>query len=131
MTDPIADLLTRVRNATMIKRKSVLVPYSNVKSEIAKVFEQEGFIEKHERVESEAGKQPMLQLTLRYKKDESVIRGLKRVSTPGRRVYKSYRDIPKVLPSLGLLILSTSGGIITNIEAKKRKVGGEVLCEIY
>ncbi|MFA5135129.1 MAG: 30S ribosomal protein S8 [Patescibacteria group bacterium] len=131
MTDPIADLLTRMRNATLIRQKAVLVPYSNVKFELAKVFEREGFIEKYERVGDETSKQPMMRITLRYNKGESVMRGLKRISTPGRRVYKSYREIPKKLPSLGLLVLSTSGGILTNLEAKQKKLGGEILCEIY
>ena len=131
MTDPIADMLTRIRNALMIKQAVATIPFSNIKFEIGKKLEQEGFIKKLERTSTSENTRPAIQITLKYVGKESTIRGIKRISKPGRRVYKNHNDIPKVLPSLGILIVSTSQGILTNTEAKEKHVGGEVLCEVY
>lgn len=131
MTDPIADMLTRIRNALMVQEPSVTVPFSKIKFEIGKKLEQEGFIKNLERTHTAGDVRPAIQVTLKYVGKESSIRGMKRISKPGRRVYKNHNDIPKVLPSLGILILSTSQGIMTNREAKEKHIGGEVLCEVY
>lgn len=131
MTDPIADMLTRIRNSVMVKKEEVIMPFSNIKFEIGKILEREGFIAKLEKLENADHTKNTLRVVLKYKNNEPAIRGLKRVSTPGQRIYKNYRTIPKVLPSLGMLIVSTSDGLMTNKEAKQKHVGGEVLCEIY
>lgn len=135
MTDPIADMLTRIRNAVMVRQRETNIPFSKLKMEVANLLKREGFITNAERVEIPVGKQEkprqFIKVSLKYKKTEPVVRGLKRVSTPGRRVYYGYREIPKVLPSLGLLIISTPNGLMTNTEARDKKVGGEVLCEIF
>lgn len=133
MTDPIADLLTRLRNAALVQKGEVLVPFSKVKFEIAKILEREGFVGavgKTEQTDAKGRKSPVIDIVLKYKKQESVLRGLKRISKPGNRVYCGYQDIPKVLPSLGILIISTSKGLMTNTEARQQKVGGELICEI-
>jgi len=130
MTDPIADMLTRMRNAVLVKKTEVLLPFSKIKFAIAKILEREGFIAGAEKLEKTGEVQAQLRIVLKYKKGDPVLRGIKRVSTPGRRVYYSYRDIPKILPSLGMMIVSTSRGLMTNIEAKKEKLGGEIICEV-
>jgi small subunit ribosomal protein S8 len=130
MTDPIADMLTRMRNAVLVKKAEVLLPFSKIKFAIAKILAREGFIVGTEKVEKAGEVQAKLRIVLKYKKGEPVLRGIKRVSTPGRRVYYSYRDIPRILPSLGMMIVSTSRGLMTNIEAKKEKLGGEIICEV-
>lgn len=135
MTDPIADMLTRIRNATLVKKQSVLIPFSKTKFEIGKILQREGFIRKSERIDyaerSSETKLPYLNLELKYKEGISVVQGINRVSKSGRRVYQGYREIPKALPSLGILIVSTPRGLMTNTEAKQQKLGGEVICEIY
>ncbi|MFZ6035768.1 MAG: 30S ribosomal protein S8 [Patescibacteria group bacterium] len=136
MTDPIADMLTRIRNAMMARQRETVLPYSRVKMEIAKILEREGFVRAVERVEPAADAQgraafPQLRIELKYKENQSVLGGVKRISTPGRRVYYGYREIPKILPSLGLLIISTSQGLRTNTEAREQKLGGEVICEVF
>ena len=130
MTDPIADMLTRMRNAVLVKKAEVLLPFSKIKFAIAKILAREGFIVGTEKVEKAGEVQAKLRIVLKYKKGEPVLRGIKRVSTPGRRVYYSYRDIPRILPSLGMMIVSTSRGLMTNIEARKEKLGGEIICEV-
>ncbi len=130
MTDPIADMLTRMRNAVMVKKAEVLLPFSKIKFAIAKILVREGFIAGTEKIEKAGEVQAKLRIVLKYKKGEPALRGIKRVSTPGRRVYYSYRDIPTILPSLGMMIVSTSRGLMTNIEAKKEKLGGEIICEV-
>ncbi len=135
MTDPIADMLTRIRNALMVRQSDVLIPHSKLKLEIANILKQEGFISDFERIERQIGHQqtakPFIRITLKYKNQQPVVRGLQRVSTPGRRVYYGHREIPKMLPSLGLLIVSTPQGLMTNTQARQQKLGGEVLCEIF
>lgn len=130
MTDPIADLLTRVRNANMVKHTSVDVPASNVKNKIVEILLEEGYIKGYDIIED--GKQGLIRIELKYGENkERVITGLKRISKPGLRVYAKKTDIPKVLGGLGLAIISTSNGIITDREARKLGVGGEVICYVW
>lgn len=130
MTDPIADMLTRIRNAATVRQANVLVPFSRLKERIGQVLAREGWVA--EVRASTLHHRPMLKLTLKY--DESgqpIFRTIRRVSTPGRRVYVGRGEIPVVLNNLGLAILSTPKGILTNGEARQQRVGGEVLCEIF
>ncbi|MBU1146326.1 30S ribosomal protein S8 [Patescibacteria group bacterium] len=126
--DPISDMLTRIRNAVLVKKDVVMIPFSRIKFEIAKIMEAEKFIASTEVLEKER----QLKVVLKYDVDGSpAVRNLKRVSKPGRRVYASKMDLPKVLGGIGVAIISTSQGLFTASEAKKRGLGGEVLCEIY
>jgi len=130
MTDPIADLLTRVRNANMVKHASVEVPASNVKKRIVEILLGEGYIKSYDVIED--GKQSIIRIELKYGENkERVITGLKRISKPGLRVYAKKTDVPKVLGGLGIAIISTSNGIITDKEARKLGVGGEVICYVW
>jgi len=130
LSDPIADLLTRVRNAHSAGHPSVELPRSNMKSEIAKILKREGYI-KDFTTEGQAGKKT-LRLYLKYgREDEPVIRGLRRVSRPGLRRYVNATELPRVLGGLGVAIVSTSKGLMTDREARKAKVGGEVLCYVW
>lgn len=130
MTDPIADLLTRVRNANMVKHTSVDVPASNVKNKIVEILLEEGYIKGFDIIDD--GKQGLIRIELKYGENkERVITGLKRISKPGLRVYAKKTDIPKVLGGLGLAIISTSNGIVTDKEARKLGVGGEVICYVW
>lgn len=131
MTDPISDMLTRIRNAVTLKKAEVVMPASTVKWHIAQILEREGFIKKAEQVQDAATRRSAIRLTLKYQDGVSLIQGLDRVSKPGRRVYQGTKEIPRVLPSLGIQIISTSRGLKTNAEAKKEKLGGEVMCVIY
>ena len=131
MTDPIADMLTRIRNAVVVKKSEIQLPCSNIKFGLAKILQREGFIVEVEKVERAGRPIGDLRLVLKYKKGQSVIQGINRISKPGRRVYFSYKDIPRTLPSLGVMIVSTSRGLMTNFEARQEKVGGEAMCEIY
>ena len=127
MTDPIADMLTRIRNANTVKHETVDVPASNIKKEIARILLEEGFVKGYDVIED--GKQGIIRLQLKYGiEGERVISGLKRISKPGMRVYSSKDEIPKVLNGLGVAIMSTSKGILTDREARKENVGGEVIC---
>lgn len=126
--DPISDMLTRIRNAVLVKKDEVMIPFSRIKFEIAKIMEAERFIAGMEVLEKER----KLKVVLKYNTDgSSAVRNLKRVSRPGKRVYASKMDLPRVLGGLGIAIVSTSSGLLTASEAKKRGLGGEVLCEIY
>ncbi|PRR80502.1 30S ribosomal protein S8 [Clostridium liquoris] len=130
MTDPIADLLTRIRNANIVRHETVEVPSSNIKKAVANIMLQEGYIKDIE--EYNDGSVPMLKLTMKYGQNkERVITGLKRISKPGLRVYCRTEEIPKVLNGLGVAIISTSKGIVTDKDARKLSVGGEVLCYIW
>lgn len=130
MTDPIADMLTRIRNALVVKHASVDVPASNMKKAIADILLEEGFIKGYTRIED--GKQGVLKIDLKYGSNgEKVITGLKRISKPGLRVYARKDQVPKVLGGLGIAILSTSKGVITDKKAREEGVGGEVLCYIW
>ena len=132
VSDPIADMLTRIRNATAARHDSVLMPASKIKVAIAGVLKEEGFI-KDFSVAMEDGKvQPNLKVDLSYGgRKTPVLNGLQRVSKPGLRVYVQRREIPRVYGGLGIAILSTSQGVMTDREARKRGVGGEVLCEVW
>lgn len=131
MSDPIADMLTRIRNANIRKHETVDVPSSKMKLAIADILVDEGYVEKYELVEN--GKYKDIRLTLKYTPDKSrrIITGLKRISKPGLRVYAGKEDMPKVLGGLGTAIISTNEGVLTDKEARKRGIGGEVLCFIW
>jgi len=134
MTDPIADMLTRIRNAVHGRHQRVDVPASRFKTEIARILEQEGYISGFKLIDSEAAEdaRPIIRLFLKYgPKGEKVISGLERVSRPGRRVYLGRDDVPRVMGGLGTAILTTSHGVMTGREAVKAGVGGEVLCNIW
>lgn len=130
MTDPIADLLTRIRNANAVKHEIVEVPSSNVKKAVANILLQEGYIKEID--EYNDGVVPMLRIALKYGVNgEKVITGLKRISKPGLRVYCKKDETPKVLNGLGIAVISTSKGIMVDREARKNQVGGEVLCYVW
>ena len=130
MTDPIADMLTRIRNANQNRAKTVSMPSSKMKEEIAKILKDEGFVEEFSIEENDV--QNTLTLTLKYgQKKERVITGLKRVSKPGLRVYSKAEDLPKVLNGLGIAIISTPEGIMTDKKARKENVGGEVIAYVW
>lgn len=132
MTDPIADFLTRLRNAIMANHRVVEVPASNLKKEITKILFQKGYILNY-KFEDEVGPQGNIKIALKYDPvtKVSAIKSLTRVSTPGLRKYVGYREMPRVLNGLGIAILSTSKGVMTDKEAKEMKLGGEVLCFVY
>src|SRR3954449_3392314 len=126
MTDPIADMLTRIRNANMVRHEKLEVPASNLKKEIAEILKREGFVRDVEYIED--NKQGIIRIFLKYgPNNEKVITGLKRISKPGLRVYVKANEIPRVLRGLGIAILSTNKGILTDKEARQQKVGGEVI----
>ncbi len=130
VTDPIADLLTRIRNALTAKHETVTVPASNMKKAIADILVNEGFIKSVEVVENEGHKE--LFIVLKYgAKNQKVISNLKRISKPGLRVYCGYEELPSVLGGLGIAIISTSKGVMTDKEARKNKIGGEVLAYVW
>ena len=130
MTDSIADMLTRIRNATLVRHDRTDVPASRIKLEIAKILKQEGFIRTFKVIDE--GPQGVIRIYLKYTEDgEPVIHGLKRVSKPGRRVYRGADELPKVLGGLGIAIVSTNRGILTDAQARRLGTGGEVLCEIW
>lgn len=129
MTDPIADMLTRIRNANIVRHEVVEVPSSNVKKALANILLQEGYVKNVE--EYADGAVPMLRMSLKYQGKERVITGLKRISKPGLRVYCPKDNIPKVLNGLGVAVISTSKGIVTDRDARKLGLGGEVICYIW
>ena len=130
MTDPIADMLTRIRNACGASHAKVDVPASKLKREIARVLAENRFIDNFAYIEDD--KQGMLRLYLRYDKEsQSLIHGLQRVSRPGLRLYASQSDIPRVLRGLGIAIVSTSKGVMTDREARRTGIGGEILCKVW
>jgi small subunit ribosomal protein S8 len=132
MTDPIADLLTRIRNAIMAGHKVVEAPASNLKKEVARILFEKGYILSYKVIEGE-GPQDVLKIALKYnpKSKQPAIKGIKRVSRPGLRQYTGVDEIPRVLNGLGIAIISTSRGLMTDKEAKREKIGGEVLCYVY
>ena len=130
VTDTIADMLTRIRNANAMRYADVSIPASKLKLEIAKILKEEGFIEDYKEVKEDV--QGTIELTLKYgKKKERVITGLKRISKPGLRVYVKGDEVPRVLNGLGIAIISTSKGLMTDKEARKQNLGGEVLAYIW
>ncbi|MRG88030.1 30S ribosomal protein S8 [Salinibacillus xinjiangensis] len=130
MTDPIADMLTRIRNANMVRHEKLEVPASNLKKEIADILKREGFIRDYEFVSDD--KQGILRLFLKFgANNERVITGLKKISKPGLRVYAKADELPRVLNGLGIAVVSTSKGVLTDKEARQQSVGGEVLAYIW
>ena len=130
MTDPIADMLTRIRNANTVKHETVDVPASNIKKELARILLEEGFVRGYDVIED--GKQGIIRIQLKYgQAGERVISGLKRISKPGMRVYAANQEVPKVLNGLGISVISTSKGILTDRQARKENVGGEVICYVW
>ena len=128
MQDPIADLLTRIRNAQMAGHQSVEMPNSKIKQNILKVLEDEGFIEGFSSTQE---KKSTLSVTLKYHNGQPVIEEIARVSRPGLRIYKESGDLPEVRGGLGVAIVSTNKGVMTDKEARNRKMGGEVICEVF
>jgi small subunit ribosomal protein S8 len=130
MTDPIADMLTRIRNASLARHDRTEMPASRMKEAVAKILKTEGFISDVRSTDGEGAKS--LTIVLKYGRDRtSAIDGVRRVSRPGRRVYVRHDDIPRVLSGLGISILSTSHGIMSDREARRQKLGGELLCEVW
>lgn len=130
MTDPVADFLTRIRNANMVRHASVEVPASNMKKSISAILKREGFIRDYDVIDD--NKQGIIKVYLKYGKDKQrVITGLKKISKPGLRSYVSSDAVPKVLNGLGIAILSTSDGVITDKEARAKDVGGEVIAYVW
>ncbi|MDD5251943.1 MAG: 30S ribosomal protein S8 [Patescibacteria group bacterium] len=128
MTDPISDMLTRIRNAAAVNKPEVRIPFSKMKYAIAKILSDEGYVG---AIEKATGGHGELRVELKYDGRESAIRNIKRVSKPGHRAYAGYEALPRVLSDRGIAIVSTSQGVMSNKEARKRKLGGEVLCEVY
>ncbi|MDO4912484.1 MAG: 30S ribosomal protein S8 [Lactobacillus sp.] len=130
LTDPIADYLTRIRNANMAKHESVEIPASNIKKSISEILKNEGFIRDYEVIED--NKQGIIKISLKYGPNgERVISGLKRISKPGLRNYVGASDLPRVLNGLGIVIVSTSAGLLTDKEARQKKIGGEVVAYVW
>jgi small subunit ribosomal protein S8 len=129
ITDPIADMLTRIRNASAAHHKTVDVPASNMKKAVAEILVAEGYIVKNEFIEDEI--QGIIRLTLKYNNRTSVISGIKRISKPGLRVYANASDMPKVLGGLGIAVVSTNQGLMTDRDARKKNIGGEVLAFVW
>lgn len=130
LTDPIADMLTRIRNANMAEKKTVQMPHSKMKSELARLLKSEGFIKDY-TMENKDGKS-VLNIFLKYTVErEPIIQGLRRISKPSCRKYVASDEVPRVLGGIGVAILSTSSGVMTDNEARKQKVGGEVLCYVW
>ena len=130
VTDPIADMLTRIRNANLVRKDHVLVPASRLKLEVAKVLKTQGYIQKYDLIDDTRHGQ--LRIHLRYARErERVITGLRRVSRPGMRVYVNSKQIPRVMGGLGIAVLSTSDGVLTDREARRRRIGGEILCYVW
>lgn len=130
MSDPIADMLTRIRNALQARFPKIQLPASSVKEDICRVLKEEGFIVDYRRIEDD--KQGLLEIVLKYTNDQKpVIQGIKRVSKPSLRVYAGSKDIESVLSGLGVAILSTSKGVMTDRKARRETVGGEILCNVW
>jgi len=130
MTDPIADMLTRIRNANTVGHATVEIPASKMKKAIAEILKEEGYIRGYEVIED--GKQGIIKVSMKYGPDKTkVISGIKKISKPGLKVYAKAEDVPKVLGGLGIAIISTSNGLITDKQARKLGVGGEVVCYVW
>jgi small subunit ribosomal protein S8 len=130
MTDPIADMLTRIRNANMVRHEKLEVPASKIKKEIAEILKSEGFVRDFELIED--NKQGIIRIFLKYgASNERVITGLKRISKPGLRVYAKSTEVPRVLNGLGIALVSTSQGVITDKEARAKQIGGEILAYVW
>jgi small subunit ribosomal protein S8 len=129
MTDPITDLLNQIRNAEAVEKAEVLLPYSKIKNEIANLLSREGFV--GEVKKATKGKIKALKITLKYDNGVPALAGAKRVSKPGQRIYEGFAEIKRVHGGFGISIVSTSKGLMTNKEARKNKLGGEILCQIW
>jgi len=129
VTDPISDMLTSIGNAQAIKKDTVSVPFANLKYKLAKILVKNGFIEKVEKKGKKAKK--FIELILRYEGGAPAITGLKRISKPGQRIYKNFKEIKPVRGGYGIAIISTPQGLMTNKEARKQKIGGEIICEVW
>ncbi len=130
MTDPVADMLTRIRNAAKAKKKWVDMPASKLKKELAQILTDEHFIEKFRRVDD--NKQGELRIFLKYdNRDKPIIKGIKRISRPGLRKYSQADKLPRVLNGLGIAVISTSSGVMTDRDARKKGIGGEVICHVW
>ena len=130
--DPIADLLTRIRNANMKFKERVDVPFSKLKLEVVRILKEEGFIANFKTPFNPGGKTGTIRVFLKYSlAKEAVIRGIKRVSRPGLRIYRGYQEIPKARQGFAVTILSTSQGVVTDKQAQEKKVGGEILCQVW
>jgi small subunit ribosomal protein S8 len=129
MSDPVADMLARIRNAVLARHDAVEIPFSNIKGEIAALLKQEGYVAGFKVIRNEPVN--IIRVKLKYQGDLPAIRGIKRVSRPGLRVYSNAAELPKVLNGLGAAILSTNRGILTDAEAREANVGGEVLCHVW
>lgn len=130
MTDPIADMLTRVRNASSVQHDTVDIPASNIKRELARILLEEGYIKGYDVIED--GKQGLIRIQLKYSKTgDKVITGIKKISKPGMRVYADRYNVPKVLNGIGISVISTSKGIVTDKQARELGVGGEVICYVW
>jgi small subunit ribosomal protein S8 len=129
LTDPIADMLTRIRNSTRIRSEKVDIPLSKIKLEIAKILKEEGFIRAYKILKDK--KQGILRIFLKYADSESVISGLKRISKPGRRTYVGKEDVPSVMGSVGIAILTTSKGILSDRVCRNEGIGGEIICHVW
>ncbi len=127
--DPISDMLTAIRNALIVKRPTVIIPFSDLKYGIAKILEREGFIEKVEKKGKRLKR--FIEITLKYTDNIPAISGLKRISKPGQRIYSNRKKIKRVKGGYGMAIISTSKGLISDKEARKQKLGGEIICEIW
>lgn len=130
VTDPIADMLTRIRNACMASHATVELPFSKAKRELAKLLREEGYISEFEETENE-DKHKNLKIKLKYVNNQQVITGLKRISKPGLRIYVGHKDLPRVLGGFGVAIISTSQGIMSDRQARHKGIGGEVLCYVW
>ena len=129
LTDPIADMLTRIRNAVQIRAEKIDIPISKMKLEIAKILKEEGFIRAYKILKDK--RQGILRIIPKYMENESVITGLQRISKPGRRIYVGRKDIPRVMGGLGVAILTTSNGILSDKTCRREGIGGEVICYVW
>ncbi|MBU0569787.1 MAG: 30S ribosomal protein S8 [Candidatus Uhrbacteria bacterium] len=129
ITDPISDMLTRIRNGSAVKKPEVVLPFSKMKFTIAKILEREGYVGKVEKLDQSRFAE--LKIELKYTHNKPAFSKITRISTPGRRVYNKYTELPRVLSDMGIAIVSTPNGLMTNKDARKRHLGGEVICEIY
>jgi len=130
-TDTIADMLTRIRNACMVQHETTVVPFNKMNRNIARVLKEEGFIDSYEEIGEGIKKQVKISLRYQGRNRKPIIKKLTRVSRPGLRVYSNHKELPRVLGGIGIAIISTSSGIMTDREARKRKIGGEILCYVW
>ena len=130
MTDPLADMLTRIRNALLRNKTSVLTPASKLRENVLLVLQDEGYIRGYTRIEVE-GHFPMFEIELKYHEGDPVIKKLERVSKPGRRIFSSADGLPKINNGLGIAIVSTPKGVMTDMDARKQRLGGEIICKVF